>query len=74
MSKLKIYCSTKGEYYAAEAPKDTADSHIPYPSKSLVETLSVTPGDAVLMSIVHEALAQEGNGEITEYTNTGVSP
>lgn len=72
--KLNVYINAKGQYYAASARISSGDSELKHPAEKLREVLSTSPGEVVDRMIVHEAVIHHGNGEGSQYTNSGVSP
>ena len=68
----KIWLNFNNELYASVEPESPNDCHVPFPSKSLFDTLTSRPNEKVNQIVINEAMAKEGNGEIHSMPNSGI--
>lgn len=78
---FQIFMTTGGDYYADSARRKTGDCLIPFPSRNMFDTLvaayyheHIGPSGSVPGALIRTAIIHEGNGENSQYTNTGVAP
>ncbi len=71
---LKVFLDAQGRYYASAEPLDVSDSQHPFPSPSLYDTLAVISPRKVPKAIIHQALADFGNGSCSMFSSSGVPP